>query len=102
MLVNILHNLYLLRSYLHHYLRITTLFSSLPDADRSGTARASKISATRFNGWVSPSPPRALFYFRLKLVGQVVSIDSDRYYINEIEKIIGCLQAILSLYLTEV
>jgi hypothetical protein len=38
----------------------------------------------------------------LKLVGQVVSIDSDRYYINEIEKIIGCLQAILSLYLTEV
>lgn len=38
----------------------------------------------------------------LKLVGQVVSIDSDRYYINEIEKIIGCLQAILSLYLTEI
>ena len=28
-----------------------------------------------------------------------VSIDSDRYYINEIDKIIGCLQAILSLYL---
>jgi hypothetical protein len=38
----------------------------------------------------------------LKLVGQVVSIDSDRYYINEIDKIIGCLQAILSLYLTEI
>jgi hypothetical protein len=35
----------------------------------------------------------------LKLVDQVVSIDSDRYYINEVEKIIGCLQAILSLYL---
>jgi len=38
----------------------------------------------------------------LKLVDQVVSIDSDRYYINEIDKIIGCLQAILSLYLTEI
>jgi hypothetical protein len=37
----------------------------------------------------------------LKLFGQVVSIDSDRYYINEIERIIGCLQSILSLYLSE-
>ena len=37
----------------------------------------------------------------MKLSGQVVSIDVDRYYINEIEKIIGCLQAILSYYLTE-
>jgi len=37
----------------------------------------------------------------LKLVDQVVSIDSDRYYINEVEKIIGCLQAILSLYLDD-
>jgi hypothetical protein len=36
----------------------------------------------------------------MKLIGQIVTIDSDRYYINEIEKIIGCLQTILDFYLT--
>jgi hypothetical protein len=31
----------------------------------------------------------------LKLVERTIIIDSDRYYINEIAKIIGCLQRIL-------
>jgi hypothetical protein len=35
----------------------------------------------------------------LKLVDRTVIIDSDRYYINEIAKIIGCLQRILDFYL---
>jgi len=36
----------------------------------------------------------------LKLVERTIIIDSDRYYINEIVKIIGCLQRILDFYLT--
>lgn len=33
----------------------------------------------------------------MKLDAQIVYIDSDRYYINQVEKIMGCLQSILSL-----
>jgi len=37
----------------------------------------------------------------MKIVNQIVAIDSDRYYINEIAKIIGCLQTILDFYIKE-
>ena len=37
----------------------------------------------------------------LKLIDRTVIIDNDRYYINQIEKIIGCLQTILDCYLIE-
>jgi hypothetical protein len=33
----------------------------------------------------------------MKLEERVVYIDSDRYYINQVEKIVGCLQSILNL-----
>lgn len=35
----------------------------------------------------------------MKLKDDVVFIDIDRYYINEVEKIVGCFQFILNLYL---
>jgi hypothetical protein len=38
----------------------------------------------------------------LKLTDRTVIIDDDRYYINQIEKIIGCLQAVLNCDLTKV
>jgi len=31
----------------------------------------------------------------LKLSGELLTIDSDRYYINQVEKIVGCLRAIV-------
>jgi len=35
----------------------------------------------------------------MKLEDRIVYIDSDRYYINQVEKIVGCLQSILNLSL---
>lgn len=36
----------------------------------------------------------------MKLEDRIVYIDSDRYYINQVEKIVGCLQSILNLFMS--
>jgi hypothetical protein len=37
----------------------------------------------------------------MKLIGDVLYIDRDRYYINQVEKILGCLHSIVKLAITE-